>query len=230
MSPSALTQAGSTKKWRKIRKAILDRDGWMCAYCGGPADTVDHVIPRAEGGGDESGNLVAACKPCNYSRPKTRRPLQAPHITVVTGGVGVGKSIWVKSQAQRGDPILDFDDLARALGSPTRSRDATGRWSHPPAIEKITYQAWRAARQAMMRTPARHAYIIQAYPSPKDEKMYNEAGCSIVAIDPAHPPSSRRDPAPPSRRGRGRGRAESRRRRFFRGAGTAPRPHVPLSP
>ena len=36
-----------------------------CTYCGHPADTVDHVIPRAWGGTDDTDNLVPACKSCN---------------------------------------------------------------------------------------------------------------------------------------------------------------------
>lgn len=47
------------------RSDILRRDGHMCQYCLGPADTIDHVLPKAHGGGDTWYNLAAACKPCN---------------------------------------------------------------------------------------------------------------------------------------------------------------------
>jgi len=43
----------------------LRRDRYVCAYCGGHADTVDHVLPRCRGGGDIWFNLVAACQCCN---------------------------------------------------------------------------------------------------------------------------------------------------------------------
>ena len=39
--------------------------GTCCTFCGGHADTVDHVLPRSRGGGDTWFNLVAACQPCN---------------------------------------------------------------------------------------------------------------------------------------------------------------------
>ena len=42
-----------------------------CAYCGRRADSVDHVIPRCQGGSDDAGNLVPACKPCNSSKNGT---------------------------------------------------------------------------------------------------------------------------------------------------------------
>ncbi|KPC63812.1 hypothetical protein ADL27_61320 [Streptomyces sp. NRRL F-6602] len=39
-----------------------------CAYCGAPADTIDHIIPVAAGGGGEWGNLAPACLSCNSSK------------------------------------------------------------------------------------------------------------------------------------------------------------------
>ena len=44
---------------------VLRRDGFRCGYCGGPADTRDHVIPRSRGGATSWTNLVAACADCN---------------------------------------------------------------------------------------------------------------------------------------------------------------------
>lgn len=61
---SALTPRGSTWRWRKIRLRILIRDRWTCGYCMRPATTVDHITPRALGGGDEDSNLIACCTRC----------------------------------------------------------------------------------------------------------------------------------------------------------------------
>ncbi len=53
------------------RRSVLRRDGFLCAYrasspvCATRAASVDHVVPRSRGGGDEPTNLVAACVPCN---------------------------------------------------------------------------------------------------------------------------------------------------------------------
>lgn len=51
--------------WQKLRLAVLERDHYICAYCGREANEADHIIPVNAGGKDEMGNLVAACKPCN---------------------------------------------------------------------------------------------------------------------------------------------------------------------
>ena len=47
------------------RRGVLRRDKHRCGYCAGPADTIDHVLPRSRGGGDTWENLVACCLRCN---------------------------------------------------------------------------------------------------------------------------------------------------------------------
>jgi len=39
-----------------------------CAYCGAPAEHIDHVIPRSQGGTDDPRNLVPACAKCNLTK------------------------------------------------------------------------------------------------------------------------------------------------------------------
>jgi hypothetical protein len=55
-------------EWRQLRADVLRRDEHRCAYCSGPADTVDHVFPRMQGGLTVEANLVAACRSCNSSK------------------------------------------------------------------------------------------------------------------------------------------------------------------
>jgi 5-methylcytosine-specific restriction endonuclease McrA len=54
--------------WAKLRRAVLERDGQRCRWCGGYATEADHLRSLALGGVDELDNLVAACKPCNARR------------------------------------------------------------------------------------------------------------------------------------------------------------------
>lgn len=73
---------GSAAKRRKIAAIIL-RDGISCFWCkeetlldarrmGGQHEprctTIDHLIPRSRGGGNELENLVIACRECNEAR------------------------------------------------------------------------------------------------------------------------------------------------------------------
>jgi 5-methylcytosine-specific restriction endonuclease McrA len=50
------------------RAALMHRDRFRCAYCGGKADTVDHVVPRSRGGDHSWENCVASCSTCNHRK------------------------------------------------------------------------------------------------------------------------------------------------------------------
>lgn len=57
---------------------ILRRDGYRCQYlgCDHRGTTVDHILPRCQGGLSTWTNLVACCGPCN-TRKGGRTPEQA---------------------------------------------------------------------------------------------------------------------------------------------------------
>ncbi len=71
------------------RRAVLARDDYTCIYCGvrvgeqrrgrvlARADfTVEHLIPRSQGGGNTWGNTACACRWCNH-RKANRTPHEA---------------------------------------------------------------------------------------------------------------------------------------------------------
>ena len=62
------------------RRNIFMRDKHSCQYCGlafRPSElTMDHVVPRSQGGGGSWENLVTSCGPCNR-RKGGRTPHQA---------------------------------------------------------------------------------------------------------------------------------------------------------
>lgn len=76
-------------KWRYTagprwsRSGVLARDGRRCGYCGGHATTIDHIMPRARGGGNTWKNTVAACDRCNQHK-RDRTPAEARMVLVVT--------------------------------------------------------------------------------------------------------------------------------------------------
>ena len=82
------------------RRSVFARDGHRCQYCDGPAESIDHVIPRAKGGPHEWENVVAACRDCNLHkrdrllhetsmtlRSTPRAPRGFSWISVVVGSV-----------------------------------------------------------------------------------------------------------------------------------------------
>nr|WP_237341324.1 HNH endonuclease [Williamsia soli] len=50
------------------RAALMQRDRTRCGYCGGKADTIDHVVPRSRGGTHTWDNCVACCASCNHKK------------------------------------------------------------------------------------------------------------------------------------------------------------------
>lgn len=77
-----LTQPWDTSAY----PVVYARDGSRCRYCGTSQNpTVDHVVPRCQGGGDAPENLVVACRPCNL-RKSGRTPEQAGMPLLPIGG------------------------------------------------------------------------------------------------------------------------------------------------
>jgi 5-methylcytosine-specific restriction endonuclease McrA len=62
------------------RRNVFKRDHWTCQYCGvqpgGEELTIDHVVPRSQGGTSTWDNCVLSCIECN-KRKADRTPQQA---------------------------------------------------------------------------------------------------------------------------------------------------------
>lgn len=62
--------ARGSKKRRK--NDVWKKSGGVCAHCGRKISsinrTVEHYVPRSEGGGYDRRNLIPLCKKCNQSR------------------------------------------------------------------------------------------------------------------------------------------------------------------
>lgn len=84
---------------RATRDGILCRDKHTCAYCGGRATTIDHIMPKSRGGGDTWLNLIAACASCN-GRKSDRTPEE----------VGM-KLLWEPYVPNEKDRFVSFDAL-----------------------------------------------------------------------------------------------------------------------
>jgi 5-methylcytosine-specific restriction endonuclease McrA len=51
------------------RAMIYKRDNYTCQYCGATKHlTIDHVVPKSKGGGEDWSNLAVACSKCNTSK------------------------------------------------------------------------------------------------------------------------------------------------------------------
>jgi 5-methylcytosine-specific restriction endonuclease McrA len=86
------------------RRAVFARDDGRCQYCAGPAESIDHVVPRSRGGEHVWENVVAACRPCNtrkrdrYLHETTmalrKRPVAPRELTWITVAAGTVPNAW----------------------------------------------------------------------------------------------------------------------------------------
>ena len=69
-------------RWRRVRREVLDRDGWRCRSCGKAAGRfeVDHVKPVVDGGAAYAlDNLQPLCRPCHFRKSTVDRG-GTPHV------------------------------------------------------------------------------------------------------------------------------------------------------
>lgn len=59
-----------SRTWLRVRRRILDRDGYRCRACGRPGRLeVDHVIPLHRGGAPlDADNLQTLCVACHLQK------------------------------------------------------------------------------------------------------------------------------------------------------------------
>lgn len=77
------------------RVEIFNRDHNTCQYCGKTSNqlTLDHVMPRRQGGRHTWENLVSACSPCN--RKKAGRTPEQAHMKLYKTPVRPAGSIYL---------------------------------------------------------------------------------------------------------------------------------------
>ena len=60
-----------SKRWKRLRRAVLRRDGYRCQACkklAGRAE-IDHVMPVEDGGAEwDMANLQTLCRDCHFKK------------------------------------------------------------------------------------------------------------------------------------------------------------------
>lgn len=109
---------------KKTRFEVFKRDGFKCSYCGAHPPNVllhvDHIVPVAEGGGNEEDNLTTACEACNLGKSAT--PL----------------SVVPKSLADKAGEAAEREEQLRGYSNVMRS-----------VRERIEDEAWEVAELYM---------------------------------------------------------------------------------
>jgi CRISPR/Cas system Type II protein with McrA/HNH and RuvC-like nuclease domain len=96
---------------RANRNRIYKRDNHECVYCGSKKDlTLDHVIPKSKGGGNDWTNLVTSCFKCNL-RKGNKTPEEAkmsmkhkPYAPTLVNENGILNKVWNDYQKSFSNP------------------------------------------------------------------------------------------------------------------------------
>lgn len=61
-------------EWNKLRRAVLDRDNWLCQRCARKGEQIDHKIAVSIGGHPTAmRNLWTLCDDCHAEKTKAER-------------------------------------------------------------------------------------------------------------------------------------------------------------
>ena len=77
-----MSEVRSLAKWKRVRRAAIERDGYRCRHCGRAAGRfeVDHIIPLSEGGAPYAlDGLQTLCVPCHLYKSTVERG-GIPHV------------------------------------------------------------------------------------------------------------------------------------------------------
>lgn len=101
-------------------------------------------------------------------------------LTVVTGPPAAGKTTYVNAHARPGDIVIDYDRIAEALTTPGASTHDHGR-----NLKRVAYAARHAAViEAIHLADRTDVWIIHTNPTPDTMARYEQAGATIIPIDP----------------------------------------------
>ena len=97
-------------------------------------------------------------------------------LHIIIGPPCAGKSTYVRENAEDGDVIVDFDAIAKALGSET-AHDA------PSQVRECAFEARRAVIEKAMASGF-EAWVIHSNPTAQQMDEYAKADAEIVTLAP----------------------------------------------
>jgi hypothetical protein len=53
---------------KRFRESIYEEWDYECGYCGNPATSLDHIVPRFKSGSSNRNNLLPCCRRCNANK------------------------------------------------------------------------------------------------------------------------------------------------------------------
>jgi CRISPR-associated endonuclease Csn1 len=150
------------------RWECIQRQNSQCLYCGGTigmsTSELDHIVPRAGGGGGRRDNLVAVCRPCNAG--KGRLPFAV--FAAASGNSDVTVSAALdRVKAWQAVPGMTAKQLARLRKDVSRRLQLTqdDEDGSDQSLESTAYAArqMRARIQSFLRDRGSSPDLVQVY-------------------------------------------------------------------
>lgn len=178
-------ERGYGAPWRRLRDLVLNREP-ICRACRRrPATTVDHIIPKADGGTDDESNLQPLCNPCHDAKTIAERTLGS-RVHILCGPPGSGRLAYFGEHARPGDCLLHLEQLTTSTRLP----------------ERVLEELCRATRRELVENESLVVWLI--VPGATDEarsRIASAWGSQPLLFDPGREACLRRIAADPARRG-----------------------------
>ncbi|MEE4495156.1 HNH endonuclease [Streptomyces sp. BE230] len=123
--------------------AVLTANDGTCTYCHQVSQTMDHVIPFADGGADELKNLVPVCHECNWSKGGKTPPAWYVGLDLRIRWSGDGtpqdgagfrnsglRELYLSVHEEVMEMLDHLDKLAAEIADPKRVEWFTGRYKY----------------------------------------------------------------------------------------------------
>ena len=177
-----------TARWKRESLAFRKRNP-DCAICGQPAQSVDHIDPRADFW--EQDNWQALCWPCHRRKTAAQGKRYTCPVTLVCGPPGSGKSTYVAERLYPGDVVCDLDAIVAAI-------TAQPLHTKPVAALPLAWEMRDAFLSRLLRPlQVHHAWVIAGAPKRSERDRYRMAGARVVLLPvPAAECKARADRGP----------------------------------
>jgi len=196
MAKGKTVARGYGGRWRRLRIHQLNAHP-LCEACQAEgrvraAEHVDHIVPLADGGTHDPGNLQSLCAECHGRKSQAEGRRKGAYdgnrfgaggqdyapVVVVCGPPGSGKSTWVNDRLRWGDLRVDLDAIMSALsGRPM--------YETPASIRPFGFEARDAVLDRLeRRSDLVRAYVIASAPDPRDRaKIASRFGADVVVFE-----------------------------------------------
>jgi hypothetical protein len=124
------------------RFAVERRAGRRCEYCRAPQWVcgyrfhVEHITPRALGGGDDPDSLALACGPCNFAK--------GARITATDAETGREVALFHPRRDRWAEHFAWLDDGIRLVGISPPGRATVGALDYNSTLRLEARRLWRA--------------------------------------------------------------------------------------